>query len=427
MDPRIRNAWRYLESLVVGPAEEALSHNDTRSALELALRSEHPTPGDGYWLWIRDVYDTEVIYEYTTPNDGTLYRRTYTLSDDGAVTFGPPEAVTAQTVYQPVASAQTESIALTSDVVPLIEKAVRRDNTVSIKVIDAGQGSSGYYSEEMLKRDGPVVFTSGTHMYLDHPTETEAQERPERSVSELAGTFVSNAAWDDNGAAGPGLYADAEIFSPFRDVLDEIAPHIGVSIRARGRAEEGEVDGKRTRVITSLEQADSVDFVTRAGRGGSVVSLAESARGVRRTDEPQEVPVSEQALTEAQAQITAQAVLIQRLTEQAVIRDATAQVQTALASSSLHQMTRDRLRESLVAMAPVVDGALDSAAFATTISDAITAAEAEYAAITGSGQVRNMGGGDNPPATDYSTAMTEAFSALGLDDAAAAIAVKGRS
>lgn len=168
--------------------------------------------------------------------------------------------------------------AIRGDRQPIAEAAVRGDGTVPVKLISPGWGSSGYYSAEMLERDGPKVFAAGTKMYWDHPTSTEAAERPERSLRDLAGELVTSAHWDAAHADGPGLYADAKVFSPFRESLDQLAPHIGVSIRASGTAVQGEAEGRTGPVIDALLAAMSVDFVTEAGRGGRVLELFEAAR-----------------------------------------------------------------------------------------------------------------------------------------------------
>ncbi|MGE4535418.1 hypothetical protein, partial [Halomonas sp.] len=84
---------------------------------------------------------------------------------------------------------ESADLEIIGDLVPLVEKAVRRDGTVPIKIIQPGWGSSGHYSKAVLQRDGPKVFTKGLHMYIDHPTPTEEAERPERSVNGLGGVL----------------------------------------------------------------------------------------------------------------------------------------------------------------------------------------------------------------------------------------------
>lgn len=143
-----------------------------------------------------------------------------------------------------------------------------------IKLIDAGWGSSGYYSPSVLEEAGrDQIWPAGTHMYLDHPSATEAIDRPERSVKDLAAVLTTPATYADG-----ALWAETQVFSPFQQLLAEKKDAIGVSIRAAGTAEYGEAEGRDGLIVTKLTEGISVDFVTRAGRGGEIVELLESAR-----------------------------------------------------------------------------------------------------------------------------------------------------
>lgn len=170
----------------------------------------------------------------------------------------------------PPATTLTESRALT-------EASGQPDNRgrrMRIRLIDSGWGSSGYYSPEVLQEAARKrVFPSGLHMYLDHPTATESMERPERSVRDLAAVLTSDAVYRDG-----GLDADVTVLAEHRPVLAEMKDHIGVSIRGSGTVEQGQADGKTGQIITSLDEAASVDFVTHAGRGGRITQLLESAQ-----------------------------------------------------------------------------------------------------------------------------------------------------
>ena len=167
--------------------------------------------------------------------------------------------------------------AVRGDLVPVDETAIRRDGTCSLKLIDPGWGSSGFYSAEVLERAGADrVFPAGTHMYLDHPTVSERIERPERSLRDLAAVLETDGVWQADHPEGPGIYAQARVFSPFRPVIAEMAAHIGVSIRASAEIRRGEADGRRGPIIERIVEAPSVDFVTRPGRGGAVLSILES-------------------------------------------------------------------------------------------------------------------------------------------------------
>jgi chaperonin cofactor prefoldin len=172
----------------------------------------------------------------------------------------------------------SRQVEFTSDLVPLVENAVRKDGTVQLKVIAPGKGSSGFYTREVLSRDGPKVVTKGTKMFWDHPTAQEESQRPERSLRDLAGEITEDAKYMKQGPLGEGLYAKAKVFGDFKDAINELAPHIGVSIRGAGRTATKEVDGKRERVVEEVVAVQSVDFVTAPGAGGKVIELFESYR-----------------------------------------------------------------------------------------------------------------------------------------------------
>ena len=161
--------------------------------------------------------------------------------------------------------------ATTADVVG---QAKSRDGKIirEITLIQEGWGSSGYYSAEVLERDGPRAFPPGTHMYINHPTEAERQARPERDVRDLAAVLVSTPRM-----RGIELVAEAEIKQHWAPVIDALAEDIGTSIVANGLAEHGKAGGKEGPIIKALTEGLSVDFVTKAGAGGKIGPLIESA------------------------------------------------------------------------------------------------------------------------------------------------------
>ncbi|NUO35643.1 MAG: hypothetical protein HOQ27_11350 [Dermatophilaceae bacterium] len=160
--------------------------------------------------------------------------------------------------------------------VAVTEATSAKAGRLKIGLITPGWGSSGYYSDKVLENAATAkVFPAGTQMFLDHPGENEKYDRPERSVRDLAAVLTEDATWD-----GTSLSAEAQVFGPFVDMLtdEDFAKTIGVSIAAYAEGTIGEAEGKKGRIITELTEAVSVDFVTKAGRGGSILAVLESSR-----------------------------------------------------------------------------------------------------------------------------------------------------
>lgn len=146
-------------------------------------------------------------------------------------------------------------------------------NKWRIKVIQAGWGSSGYYGADMLKEYGPAVFAAGTKVFMNHPSATESNDRPERDVHQLAGKLISDAVFMED-----GLFADVEFYSHYAPIIREMSGDVGLSIHALGEASIGEAEGREGPIIESLvaDPLTSVDVVTVAGAGGKFISLLES-------------------------------------------------------------------------------------------------------------------------------------------------------
>jgi len=408
-----------------------LSFDEVRERLQAAVAK----------AWVRDVYADWFVYqEDQAESGGRTYRRAYAIDPEtGAVTLGEAVEVIGQMVWTPVAAAsdaQASEGAATSvlagDVVPLLEARVREDGTIPVRIIAPGWGSSGYYPAEMLERDGPQVFKAGLHTYWNHPSATEERERPERDLRDLAGTLAEDAHWDANGPVGPGLYGRVAVASRYQEDVGELAPHIGVSIRALGRVAEGEADGRKGKVVQELVAARSVDFVTTPGAGGRVLELFEAAGGrapAERTDavteqEAQELRAQNERLVQENAALKARLVLRQA-------QDVATEVAGAV---ELPEAARKRVVAAQSA-APMLaeDGSLNEVAYRERVQEA---AEAERAYLTealattpgtarDTGKITGMGAGAS--AGDVArTALKEAFVRAGLSPEQAETAANGR-
>lgn len=139
------------------------------------------------------------------------------------------------------------------------------------KLIEAGQGSSGLYSADMLAEYGPQAFPVGTHSYLNHKSYDEEWNQPERRVQDIAGVLVSTPEFYEN-----ALWGDIEFNSQGAALVEELKDHIGLSIYAIGESEEYDGGVNITKMLYS--PLNSIDIVTRAGAGGKIMELAESFR-----------------------------------------------------------------------------------------------------------------------------------------------------
>lgn len=138
-------------------------------------------------------------------------------------------------------------------------------------------GSTAYYPAEILATQGPKIFKKGTPIFLDHQTPEERELKPFGSVQNFAGELAEDAYYD-----GDGLYAEIEVFENHAPMIKALSGKIGMSIRAQVRTVQEERQGRIVPVATEFLRARSVDFVVRAGAGGKLVQVLESAQD----DEP---------------------------------------------------------------------------------------------------------------------------------------------
>jgi hypothetical protein len=427
--------------------------------------------GSSSWPWISAVFDDAVVVRYK----GQYVRFDYTVTDE-TVTVENPTLVriayvedagtdpSADTVEEKVKLTDaTSSRAIEGRLVPLLEAKTARDGTIPVKLIEPGWGSTGYYSEAMLKRDGPKIFKKGTHSYWNHPSVSEADDRPERDLWDLAGVLVEDAYWSDTGVNnhGKGLYGNLKVFSNYAQPVEELAEHIGISIRAMGVTTLGSAEGQTGEIVESLVDSPitSTDFVTKPGAGGKVAKLYEAVR-VRghkvEKDSPEEEgegdeeeedgmtpeeikklvseSVAEQ-VKEARAEASEAKQESARLRESLILREAKDIIREELSRFDIHDMTRTRLTESLVNKAPIKDGTLDREALSKLVEEA-AAAEVEYIAKTtgvGDGKIRNVTEARRPAdeeefsEEDFSKELEESFRDIGWGENGAKLAAAGRS
>ena len=143
--------------------------------------------------------------------------------------------------------------------------------TWKIKVIEGDRkGSSAYYPKEALQEGAPL-FKENTKIFLNHPTQDDKFNQPERRVQDIAGYLTEGATYD-----GKDLYANATFLPQYQEMVKELAERglIGMSIRAEGEVSEA----SGTKTLTRFTKVHSIDVVTEAGAGGGFVKLLESEK-----------------------------------------------------------------------------------------------------------------------------------------------------
>ncbi len=416
------------------------SHNDLREQLSAALNTGRSAD---HRIWVRDVFDDAVIYEDELDAlDGiTTFRRTYSIDAGGALTFGDPERVRQRSEWVPLGakagSSEAQRIAVVESAMQVQERAVTDDGTALIKAIGAGWGSSGYYSEDVLRDSGPAAFPAGTHMYWDHPTEEEAEQRPERSLRDLAAVLTEDAAWDDAGPDGPGLYAHVEVKKAYRGAVDDMAEDIGTSIRTWAMSHQGEADGREGPIIEEFipSPGNSVDFVTLPGRGGSIALLYESYR--HHNQEVRPVPGGNKTLTPEQHTEALEAATKERddyriRAERAetAVRIHAARDLATVAVNAIEGFVDEAKKRVVKRATPVLkDGEIDlDATKAAVEKDAADEADYLSRAGIGRGRVSGMGSSEAGDADGATQAALDAnFARMGLSESAAKSAARGRS
>ena len=164
----------------------------------------------------------------------------------------------------------------------------------NIRVIRAGEGSSGYYTREVLSRDSAIAFPAGTKIFANHPTATEEYDQPERDVNKIVGKTLEDAFYQDG-----EVLAKVQFASWFLPVVEEFKDELGMSIYAFAESEFGTIDDYSGNIITKFLPAGtpnqhSIDCVVSAGAGGAILErITESYK--RKAQESGNTPTADSA------------------------------------------------------------------------------------------------------------------------------------
>ena len=312
-------------------------------------------------------------------------------------------------------------------------KFIDENGIAKVRLITPGQGTSAYYKEGQLERDGNA-FTGG-QVYIDHPTKSERRDRPERSLRDFVGPVVGTPLYERNYKQGPGLYGKVKVAKHWRPFIEELGDDIGVSIRANGTRTMETIDGKRVFVAEKFYPGAGFDFVTKAGRGGKLVPLFEAATAradakieqwMRESEfiesdtrseeerftewldrdptptkeEDMELQEAMTKLKESEDKVTTLtdekdelAEENKRLQEALALRDGRDKIIEALADKAvkLPDATKERIVENLTKTTPMKEGKLDEEALKAQIAEAVKTEREYVEKIAPKSGIRGMG------------------------------------
>jgi hypothetical protein len=232
----------------------------------------------------------------------------------------PKEADSASSFSPAVRAGVKKESSLKIQSVRFLEGSNAKDSGVGytrmrVVLIEEGMGNSNsafYYNKDAI--NSCVALFEGKKIYADHPTRTEDETRPERSVRDVLGHY-ENVAVTESDSGQSQLEADVVIMpdQPFawarallRTAVEFSKKYpdkefVGLSINASGDAEEQPIQSvlesapegaklkiqeaiqagiESLRVVSKIDDAVSCDLVTEAGAGGKVLNLIEQEKSM---------------------------------------------------------------------------------------------------------------------------------------------------
>jgi hypothetical protein len=140
---------------------------------------------------------------------------------------------------------------------------VKKGNRWRVIVAKPGQGSSGTYSEDLFRRDAHKIIAPGGQAFINHDDS--------RNPKDMLGTYPEGSFWSEEDRA---VVSELEVFSHWKEFVEEVGPHCGVSLYALGEQDD---EGNVTAIIE--DRLNGADLVARPGLVGSGLAekLYESA------------------------------------------------------------------------------------------------------------------------------------------------------
>src|SRR3990167_933866 len=186
-----------------------------------------------------------------------------------------------------------------ANLIPFREAQVDvRQRMVRCIILTEGIGNlkdKNYYTREAVASAAQVF--NGKQFFLDHPSETEEHDRPERSVRDLGGFFYRTELGMtkdpdtgdplaacfatlrfDNSTAGRDAFEKVKMAIEHQQMFPRTKDvYAGISINGGGLSEPDTINGMQVNKVTKIQEAFSADIVTKPARGGRFLSLIQEA------------------------------------------------------------------------------------------------------------------------------------------------------
>lgn len=232
------------------------------------------------------------------------------------------------------------------------EAPVKKGNRWRVIVARPGQGSSGTYSEDLFRRDAAKLIPAGAQSFINHG---------ERDPEKMIGVFPDGGYFDEDEKA---VVAELQVFEHWKAWVEEMAPHVGMSLYAMGEADE---EGNVTEIHE--DAYNGADLVARPGLSGSKIAakLYEAAVNAV-SDEPGVTAAQEERKLEMEKDVEERFSALEALLTSLVTEKQTAQEAAAQATAD-EKVVEERLS--------AYDAAVDAIEESDLPADAAKALRAE--------------------------------------------------
>lgn len=283
------NKWLEKNSQMIEESLAKVQENAPKGSFQdITMRLSNAVNMSGMFLdeygnncgWLEWVFNDFCVVQ----SCGEYYRIDYSETENGMFTLGQPVKADMEFVAKEAKNQKTKferkmkqncELDESIKVGALKEKDTSKREVVAV-LIEAGTNyaKKRHYPKSTIQESAPLF--AGLKMYLDHPTQREEAEKPERSLREWVATIVES--WYEDGAAVGRIKVHSDWLWDLLENDPVFREHIGISINASGRRSYSPIQGQQMEVIEEIVAPKSVDWVTEPGARGRVLQLIESKR-----------------------------------------------------------------------------------------------------------------------------------------------------